>query len=86
MLLIQFIEFLQQRIKFVVWVSYAVLGLLVLMDALPFIVDKQHAHTRIESIPGFWSIFGLLACFLIIFLSKWCGHAGIMQREDYYND
>jgi predicted tellurium resistance membrane protein TerC len=86
MILIQFIEFLRQRIKTIVVLSYAVLALLVVIDALPFIVDKHHAHTEIEHIPGFWSAFGFAACVAIAFFSKWCGQAGLMQREDYYND
>jgi len=86
MILVKLIEFLRKRLKAVVWVSYAVLAALVLMDALPFIVDKEHAHTEAEHLPGFWSIFGFIACTLIIFLSKWYGHAGIMQPEDYYDE
>ncbi len=86
MKLVQLIEFLRKRLKVVVWIGYAVLGALVLIDALPFLVDKEHAHTKAEHLPGFWSVFGLIACTLIIFVSKWFGHAGIMQREDYYDE
>jgi len=86
MKLVQLIEFLRKRLKTVVWVCYAVLALLVVIDALPFLVDKEHAHTSVEHLPGFWSVFGLVACTLIIFLSKWYGHAGIMRREDYYDE
>jgi hypothetical protein len=50
------------------------------------ILDKEHAHTPIEHLPGFWSVFGFVACALIIVLSKWYGHAGIMTREDYYDE
>ncbi len=39
-----------------------------------------------ETAPAFWSVFGFVACALIIILSKWFGHRGIMTREDYYND
>ena len=86
MKLVQFIEFLRKRLKAVVWICYAVLAVLVVMDALPFLVDKAHAHTKAEHLPGFWSVFGFVACTLIIFLSKWFGHAGIMQREEYYDE
>ncbi len=86
MKLVQLIEFLRKRLKVVVWIGYAVLGALVLIDALPFLVDKEHAHTKVEHLPGFWSVFGFIACTLIIFVSKWFGHAGIMQREDYYDE
>jgi hypothetical protein len=84
MKLVKLIEYVRQRLKAVVWMCYALLALLILMDALPFIVDKEHAHTKAEQLPGFWSVFGFVACVLIIILSKWYGHAGIMQREDYY--
>lgn len=86
MKLVQLIEFLRSRVKTVVWVCYGVLALLVVIDALPFLVDKEHAHTKVEHLPGFWSVFGFVACMLIIFLSKWYGHAGIMKREDYYDE
>jgi hypothetical protein len=86
MKLVQFIEFLRKRLKTVVLVCYAVLALVVLLDAIPVIVDKEHAHTKIEHFPGFWAAFGFVACVLIIIVSKWFGHAGIMTREDYYDE
>ena len=86
MKLVQLIEFLRARLKTVIRVCYVVLALLVVIDALPFLVDKHHAHTQAEHLPGFWSVFGFIACTLIIFLSKWYGHAGIMTREDYYDE
>ena len=86
MKLVKLSEFLRSRMKTVVWACYGLLAIVVVMDALPFIVDKEHAHTRAEHLPGFWSVFGFVACTLIIFLSKWYGHAGIMKREDYYDE
>jgi hypothetical protein len=67
---------------------YSLLGLVVLeiLDKIPLVIDKQHAHTKAELLPGFWSIFGFVGCVLIIVLSKWYGHAGIMQDEDYYDE
>ena len=37
-------------------------------------------------LPGFWALFGLMGCIGLILLSKAFGHAGIMQREDYYDE
>ena len=37
-------------------------------------------------VPGFWSAFGFVACVVIVYFSKAFGHAGIMQREDYYDE
>ncbi|MGO9202660.1 MAG: hypothetical protein ACLQM8_19230 [Limisphaerales bacterium] len=84
MKLAQLIEFLRNRLKTVVWVCMAVLALLVLWDATS--VDKSDAHTGVERLPAFWSVFGFIGCALIVIVSKWYGHAGIMTREDYYEE
>lgn len=81
--LVQLIEFLRAHLKALVRLCLGLLALLVLADAL--LVNKEHAHTAIEHLPGFWSLFGFVACVLIVILSKWYGHAGIMTREDYYD-
>jgi hypothetical protein len=86
MKLVKLIEFLRNRLKLLVRLSCVVLALLVVVDAIPALVHKEHAHTSLEHMPGFWSLFGFVACVLIIVLSKWYGHAGIMTREDYYDE
>lgn len=86
MKLVKFIEFLRRHLKAVVRLSLAALAVLVLVDAIPGLVDKGHAHSAMERIPGFWAAFGFVGCVLIIILSKAFGHAGIMQREDYYDE
>lgn len=83
MIIIKLIEFLRKRLKLVIRLSYVVLALLVVNDT--FFVDKSDAHTWMEHIPGFWSLFGFFSCAIIIIGSKWYGHRGIMTREDYYD-
>ncbi len=84
--LVKLIEFLRVRLKMVVRICFALLALLVLLDAFPALVNKEHAHTQAEHIPGFWAVFGFVGCAILIILSKWFGHAGIMNREDYYDE
>ena len=84
--LVNLIQFLRDRLKTVIWISCAVLALVVLLDAIPAVVDKEHAHTGPEHWPGFWAVFGFIGCVVIILFSKWFGHLGIMTREDYYED
>ena len=99
MKLVQIIEFFRKRLKAVVWVCYGVLGLLVVLDIVRYFTSRppeaaeEHVegfwgslYRVAENVPVFWSVFGFVACVLIIFLSKWYGHAGIMQREDYYDE
>lgn len=85
-LIVRFIDYLRNRMNKVVYLCYLVLAILVVLDAIPWVVDKSHAHTWPEKIMGFWSVFGFLACVLIIIISKWFGHLGIMTREDYYDE
>ena len=86
MKLLRFIEFLRRHLKTVIRLCLLVLVLLVLADAIPALVDKHHAHTKAEHLPGFWAAFGFVACVLIVIVSKAFGHAGIMTREDYYDE
>ena len=86
MKLVKFIDFLRNRLKAVKWICIAALALLCILDAIPGIVDKEHAHTQAEHFPFFWAAFGFIGCVLIILLSKAFGHAGIMTREDYYDE
>jgi len=86
MKLLRLIEFLRSRQKTVIRVALAVLVLLILADAIPALVHKEHAHTKAEHIPGFWAAFGFVACVLIIVVSKAFGKAGILTREDYYHE
>ncbi len=86
MKLLTIIEFLRRNLKAVVRASWVLLALLVVVDALPGVVDKEHAHTAVERWPGFWAVFGLVGCSFLIVASKAFGHLGIMKREDYYDE
>lgn len=86
MIIIRFIEFLRQRLKTVVRLALVALLFLIVFDSIPFIVDKEHAHTWVEKLPGFWSVFGFVGCAILIVVSKWFGHLGIMTRENYYDE
>jgi hypothetical protein len=88
MRLLRFIEFLRRHLKTVVRLCLVLLAALVVIDAIPALVDKHDkVHTWAEAhLPGFWSLFGVVGCVLLILLSKAFGRAGIMQREDYYDE
>jgi drug/metabolite transporter (DMT)-like permease len=86
MILVRLIDYLRDRLKTVIKVCVALLALLVVIDAIPLFVDKHHAHTSLEKLPLFWAAFGFLGCVLIILASKAFGKAGIMKREDYYDE
>ena len=60
-------------------------GLLVLLILVDFIIPRHEIHFFGDKIPGFWSLFGLISCALIIVVSKWIGQHWLMQDEDYYD-
>ena len=83
-MIVKLIDFLRDRLKLVIRLSYVGLALLVAWDIL--FVPKEHVEVAAERIPGFWAAFGFIACVVIIIVSKWFGHLGIMTREDYYDN
>ncbi len=83
-MIVQFIDFIQKRLKLVGIACCVVLGLIVVWSLT---VDTSHAHSWAEkAIPAFWSLFGLGACAVIIGIARLVGRTGIMTREDYYDD
>ena len=86
MKLLTLLEWLVAHRRGLVRVGYAVLALLVVVDAVPLLVDKEHAHTAAERLPGFWAAFGFVGCVFLILASKSFGHLGIMTRVDYYDE
>ena len=71
------------RRKAVKKIAYIALILIIVAD---FFIPRHEIHFIGDKIPGFWSLFGFVACILIILISKWIGRLGIMQEEDYYNE
>ena len=50
-----------------------------------------HLYHIAETSPVFWSVFGFIACAIIVYVSKWFGHlkvgrTEIMAKEDFYNE
>jgi hypothetical protein len=61
-------------------IFYASLVLLLLID--PFI--SKHGHFSWESVPGFYAVYGFIACVSLIFLAKLLRKL-VKRGEDYYD-
>lgn len=59
-----------------------VLGLLVALD---FRIHK-HAYFHLEDLPGFYVIYGFIACVIIVAFSKGLGKLWLTKNEGYYDD
>ncbi len=86
MTLLRLIDFLRDRLPAVIRVGIAALVILLVLDAVPAVVDKEHAHTAAEHVPAFWAAFGLLGCLALVAAAKLVGHALVSRREDYYDE
>jgi hypothetical protein len=87
MKLLRIIKYFRHHRERMVKLLLVVLGAVVAIDALIKMLHSEHAHTWVESnVPGFWALFGLIGCIVLILFSKWFGHLGIMTREDYYDE
>jgi len=82
-MIVNLIDFLRNRLGLIKLVGLAIIILLVAGDWL--LVSKEHAHTSMEKIPGFWSIFGLASAVVLVIASKCLEGLGIARREDYYD-
>ena len=81
MSLLKIIEIFRRKI--IKRIAYAVLILILVID---FFIPRHEIHFIGDQIPGFWSLFGFVACILIILISKWIGRLGIMKDENYYDE
>ena len=59
---------------------YAVCGLLFVLD---FVIHR-HASRIWEGLPGFYAIFGFVACVVLVLLAREMRRL-LMRREDYYD-
>lgn len=50
-----------------------------------FLLFKGEAESWWENIPGFFALFGLTFCVVIVLASKFLGHFWLQRKEDYYN-
>ncbi len=83
-MIVDLIDYLRDRLQYVAYSCYVAMAFIVIWSMT---VDTSHAHTWAEKmIPGFWSLFGLGSCAIVIMVARWYGKSGIQAREDYYDN
>ena len=84
-MIINLIDYLIKRRQTIKTWAYIALAVMLVWTIVG--VDKHHAHTWMEMyIPGYWALFTIIACLLLIFFSRWISKSGIMTREYYYDN
>jgi hypothetical protein len=84
-MIVNLIDYLKERLQTVKALGAIAAAVMLIWTVVG--VDTHHAHTWMEAhIPGFWAIFTLLSCVVLVSFVRWLGKSGIMTREDYYDD
>lgn len=76
------IESLRRNMKALKIVLIVYLIVLVIFDVLIHI--GAHGHYFIDNIPAFWTMFGIIGCFLLIKVGKGIAHQFLSKDEDFY--
>jgi hypothetical protein len=82
MKLAELIGTLRGNLKILKTVMIVYLAILVLFDVL---LSREHAHYLIDKIYAYWSLFGIVGCFLLIKFSKGIAHLFLAKNEDFYD-
>jgi hypothetical protein len=84
-MIINLIDFLRERLQTVKIFFYIFIAVMLVWTVVA--VDTHHAHTWMEAhIPGFWALFTMLSCLVLIYFARWFGKSGIITREEYYDN
>ncbi len=62
-------------------------GFFVLLDVIFWITGfDKHPHFKWEQWPGFYAVYGFVACVLLVLIAKHVLRPLVMRGEDYYEE
>ena len=79
-----------QNIKKVIRGFYVACALVFGLDVVHQVVSHRHQQgpdsiAGIEAIPGFYAVYGLVACVVLVILAKHLLRPAVMRDEEYYD-
>jgi hypothetical protein len=82
---LKWIEALRRNMKTLKIALIIYLVIVVLYDVV-LVVFSHNAHARfwIDKFPAYWTIFGIVGCFILIKVGKGIAHLFLSKDEDYY--
>jgi len=60
--------------------------LILIALALADLFVHHHAHFGVDAAPGFYSLYGLGACVVMVLVSKFVVSPPLKRKDTYYND
>ena len=79
---LKYIEAMRNNLKTMKKLLIFYLILLVVFDVLIHI--GAHGHYCVDNIPAFWTMFGVVGCFLLIKVGKGIAHQFLSKDDDFY--
>ncbi len=79
-----------ENVQKVLRTLYAICAFLLLIDLVNFalqrleVADWRHAYRVWEGFPGFYTIYGFVACVLLVLIAKQLRRV-LMRGEDFYD-
>jgi len=80
-MILKYIELLRSHMGALKKVLIAYLIALVLFDVF---LSRAHAHNLIDKVYAFWTMFGIVGCFVLIKVAKGIAHLFLAKDEDFY--
>ena len=71
-----------QNVKRLLYTFYTCVLLLLFVD----VFYHKHAIFAWEGFFGFYSVYGFVACVILVILAKYVLRPLVMRKEDYYDD
>lgn len=71
-----------QNVKRVLYTFFTCVVLLLFVD----LFYHKHAYFPWEEAFGFYSVYGFVACVVLVLVSKFVLRPMVMRKEDYYDD
>ncbi len=69
---------------------YIACGIVFSLDLIDLVLpslgigELRHAETDWDHLPGFYAVYGFVACVVLVLIAKWL-RGFLMRKEDYYD-
>ena len=65
---------------------FGLCALFVIIDVVYWVTGyDKHPYFKWETWPGFYAVYGFVACVLLVLVSKYILRPLVMRKEDYYD-
>ena len=76
-----------ENVRKILFGLFAGCGLLVLIDIIFWITSfDKHPYLKWEKWPGFYAVYGFVACVVLVLISKYLLRPLVMRDEDFYDE